>query len=531
MVCITYNKSSILTDRGVNVMNSHSPLPTDLYRAVAVRELDRQAIEEQGIPGFTLMRRAAKAAFNVLQAAWPEVENITIVCGTGNNGGDGYVMASIARQQGIAVRVVQCGDADKIRGDALQARQLALQDGVEVIPLTENLMIETGVIVDAVLGTGLIGAVRAEARQAIDMMNSSACPVLAVDVPSGLCSDTGRLMASVAGDQSAAVYAEHTVSFIGLKQGLLTGDAPAYCGQLHFFDLQVPAAVYQQVDATAQRLDLAELTAASLAPRPRTAHKGHFGHVLVAGGDFGMAGAVIMASQAAGRVGAGLISCATRAEHLTALNSRCPEIMAHGVSSGQELAALLPRASVVAVGPGLGQSAWSEQLLQQVCKLSVPLVIDADALNLLAAGRVVKNAYRDNWVLTPHPGEAARLLNCSVAEIQQDRFAAVNELQCRFGGAVILKGAGSLVAASQYSATGVCMYGNPGMATGGMGDVLSGVLAALLAQGLSVADAARLAVCLHGAAADLAAADGQRGLLATDLLPHLRRLVNQVISK
>ncbi|WP_369809169.1 NAD(P)H-hydrate dehydratase [Oceanicoccus sp. KOV_DT_Chl] len=284
--------------------------------------------------------------------------------------------------------------------------------------------------------------------------------------------------------------------------------------------------IFGQVAASSERLDLAALMK-HLPARATTAHKGHGGHVMITGGDAGMAGAAVMASQAACRVGAGLISCATRPEHIPALISRCPEVMAHGVISGQELAELLPRANAVVVGPGLGQAAWGEQLFQQVCQLDVPLVVDADALNMLAARTFIKECTRDKWILTPHPGEAARLLNCSVAEIQQDRFAAVIELQRRYGGAVILKGAGTLVADSEHQLPALCAYGNPGMASGGMGDVLSGVLGALLAQGLSVADAARLGVCLHGAAADLAALDGQRGMLATDLLPHLRHLVNE----
>jgi len=260
-----------------------------------------------------------------------------------------------------------------------------------------------------------------------------------------------------------------------------------------------------------------------LPKRARAAHKGSFGHVLIVGGDFGTAGAALMAAQAASRVGAGLVSCATRAEHVPAFVARTPEVMALGVRSGQELLPLLERASVVVIGPGLGQSAWGEQLLAEVLRCDKPLVVDADALNLMArAGNAVR---RDNWILTPHPGEAARLLGISNAEIQADRFAAAKVLQLRFGGAAILKGVGSLVA----SETGVAVvpYGNPGMASGGTGDVLSGVLGGLLAQGLSVSQAAQLGACLHGRAGDLAAVEGgERGLLATDLLPKLRQLVN-----
>jgi hydroxyethylthiazole kinase-like uncharacterized protein yjeF len=237
-----------------------------------------------------------------------------------------------------------------------------------------------------------------------------------------------------------------------------------------------------------------------------------------------MAGAAVMASQAALKVGAGLVSCATRPEHIAALIARCPEVMAHAVISGQEVEPLLERPSVIVVGPGLGQGPWGEQLLQKVIATDLPLVVDADALNILAAGRVVKTPYRENWILTPHPGEAARLLGCDTGDIQKDRFAAVAELQKRYGGAVILKGAGTLIAGADEIA--LSRYGNPGMASGGMGDVLSGVLGGLLAQGLAPETAARLGVCLHGKAGDLAAEAGERGTSATDLLSYLRMLVN-----
>jgi len=500
---------------------NNNNLPALLYRAEQVRELDRIAIDQHDISGFTLMRRAAKAAFDVLLAQYPELGRLIIFCGAGNNGGDGYAMASLARQRGIDVELIECGDAAKISGDALQAKQHALQDGVTMIKFSPNLQLEQGVIVDSLLGTGLSGDVRGVAAEAIAVINCCALPVLAMDIPSGLCSDTGRVLGS-------AVSADHTVSFIGLKQGLLTGSGPDYAGAVHFHDLSVPATVFQQVASNSERLVLSELLA-RLPKRQASAHKGHFGHVMVTGGDTGMAGAAAMASQAACRVGAGLVSCATRPEHIAAIVSRCPEVMAHGVISGQEIEPLLSSASVVVVGPGLGQGAWAEQLLQKVAALTVPLVVDADALNLLAAGRAVKTRQRDNWILTPHPGEAARLLGCSTAEIQQDRFAAVTALQQRYGGTVILKGAGTLVADGESDQVALCTYGNPGMAAGGMGDILTGVLGALLAQGFSPASAARLGVCLHAVAGDRAAMGGQRGMIATDLLPHLRTLMNPTV--
>lgn len=500
-------------------MNDNSAvlkLPLQLYRAEQVRELDRITIQEKGIPGFTLMRRAARAAFDRLLAQWPAPDKITIFCGAGNNGGDGYVMASLARQCGVAIEVIQLGDKARLKGDALQAMQLAEQDGVAITAFCESISLEQGVVVDALLGTGLAGAVRGDYVAAIQQINASGLPVLAVDIPSGLCSDTGRTL-------GVAVKADQTVSFIGLKQGLLSADGPENCGDLYYNDLAVPAEVFEQVPASSQRLSL-DVLGKNLPRRSRNSHKGNFGHVMIVGGDHGMAGAAVMASQAALKVGAGLVSCATRPEHIAALIARCPEVMAHAVISGQEVEPLLERPSVIVVGPGLGQGPWGEQLLQKVIATDLPLVVDADALNILAAGRVVKTPYRDNWILTPHPGEAARLLACDTADIQKDRFAAVTELQKRYGGAVILKGAGTLVAAGL--GTALSRYGNPGMASGGMGDVLSGVLGGLLAQGLAPETAARLGVCLHGKAGDLAAEAGERGTSATDLLSCLRMLVN-----
>ncbi len=493
-------------------------LPTELFRAEQVRELDRLAIAEAGISGFTLMRRAAQAAFHRLLKVFPDPEQLTIVCGTGNNGGDGYAMASLARRHGIPCQLLTLGDCSKIGGEALQARQLAQQDGVPMAPFNEDLLPAGGVLVDALLGTGLSGEVRPEYAAAITAINDSGLAVLAVDIPSGLCSDSGRVLGT-------AVVADVTVSFIGLKRGLLTGQAPDYVGELVFAGLDVPTAVLEKVPVSVERLAFAELSLL-LAPRSRCAHKGHFGHIMVAGGDHGMAGAAALASQAACRVGAGLVSCATRPEHISAILARCPEVMTHGVISGQEVEPLLSRATVVVVGPGLGRGPWGEQLLQKVCALEVPLVLDADALNILSAGRVLKNACRDNWILTPHPAEAARLLGCSTADVQSDRFAAVAALQQRYGGVAILKGAGSLVADGDGDPLGLCSDGNPGMASGGMGDVLSGILGGLLAQGLSPAAAARLGVCLHAVAADRAALAGERGLQASDVIAELRALVN-----
>lgn len=258
-----------------------------------------------------------------------------------------------------------------------------------------------------------------------------------------------------------------------------------------------------------------------LLPRPREAHKGLFGHVLIMGGYYGMAGAVRLAAESALRVGAGLVSVATLPEHVAAVIGGRPEIMVHGIKRAGDLKPLLAKATVIVVGPGLGQASWSRQLLKYALRSSVPKVVDADGLNLLAK----LSEKSENWILTPHVGEAARLLNCHNQEIQADRSQSVQQLQQKYGGVIVLKGAGSLVCTA--NSLRICEAGNPGMASGGMGDVLSGVIGGLLGQQLNLQQAAEFGVCLHAAAGDLVAKhQGERGMLASDLMPFLTQLVN-----
>ena len=509
-----------------------------LYHAAQVRELDRCAIEDHAIPGIVLMKQAGRVAFEALLERWPQADQITVFCGAGNNGGDGYIIAALAQQRGIQTCLVQLASAEKLQGDARTAWQFACDAGAPMFSFAEFLaqrdneaanVLTSGIIVDALFGIGLARAVEGDYRQAIEMINSSGLPVLAVDVPSGLHSDTGVVM-------GVAVEAALTVSFIGRKVGLYTGQGLALAGEKVFNDLDVPDEVYRDEVPVAEVLSLEHLLK-RVAPRARDAHKGVFGHVLIVGGDTGFGGAALMAAEAAARTGAGLVSVATRPEHVPAMLARCPEIMVRGVPSGQELEPLLKAPSVIVLGPGLGRSPWSEQMLQQVLMANKALVIDADALNLLSEGRIgrIEQSTREPWtaqphVLTPHPGEAARLLGVSNADIQLDRLSACRQLQAKYQGTVLLKGAGTLVAGQDEAGLlKICPYGNPGMATGGMGDVLSGVIGALMAQGFTSDFATELGVCLHSKAADIAVGQaGERGLLATDLLPLIRALLNRV---
>lgn len=492
-------------------------LPEPLYSAEAVRQLDQLVIGQQQIPGAVLMKRAGRAAFDRLRQRWPDVAALQVFCGGGNNGGDGYVIAALAAQRQVPVTVFMGVSEGKLQGEALEAFRFAQQEGARfVADLAELPPLEKHtVLVDALLGTGFSGDLREPVRSAVAYVNSAAAPVLAVDIPSGLNADTGA-----AGE---AVRADLTVTFIGRKAGLYLGRGPALTGDVLFDDLGAAEAVYAQVAPLAQRYDGRSLE--RLPTRAADSYKNHFGHVMVVGGDHGFGGAALMAAEAAARTGAGLVSMASRPEHVAAALTRVPEVMAHPVVSGQELEPLLEIPSVIAVGPGLGKSPWSEQLLARAGRAAVPLVLDADALNILAGGRVLAGVKRDDWVLTPHVGEAARLLGIATADVMADRVAAARAIQQKFSGVVILKGAGTLIA--HADGVDVINSGNPGMASGGMGDLLTGVTAALIGQGMALPAAARLAVWLHGEAGNLAAAEGgQRGLLATDLLSHIRRLVD-----
>jgi len=482
-----------------------------LYRAAAVRELERRVSERTGLAADELMERAGAAAFRSLQRHWPQAKRLLVVCGGGNNGGDGYVVARLARELGMDVNVIALAEAGTL--PAAAAAKKFREAGGMVRPYAGALGPDGDLIVDALLGTGLTRAVDGAFATAIRQVNSARLPVLALDVPSGLNADTGAVM-------GGAIHAARTVSFIALKPGLVTGSGPECAGALELADLGVDPALVADLEPEGRSVSHATLEF-PLSRRARDAHKGNFGHVLVIGGDAGFAGAPILAGEAAARVGCGLVSLATRAQHAGMHLAARPELMTWGVERPGQLDPVLERATVVAIGPGLGQSAWAAGLLARVLETQLPLVVDADALTLLARDP----EQNERWVLTPHPGEAARLLDCSTAQIQGDRFAAVRELQSRYGGVIVLKGCGSLVAARNREVT-VCTDGNPGLAAGGTGDVLTGVIAGLMAQGLAPERAALTGVCLHGAAADMAARDGERGMLARDLMPWLRRLVN-----
>jgi len=489
------------------------PLPIEIYSVATVREIDRTAIEDEGIPGYTLMTRAGAAAVRAAREHFPETTRWQVICGAGNNAGDGYVVARLAAQDGIVVSVLALVDPESLTGDAATAYGDFAAEGGVVMPWEGTLDHEAGLLVDALLGSGLERDVSGEFARAVTAINKHPASVMALDIPTGVHGDTGQVMGS-------AVAADLTVTFVGLKSGLFAGEGAELSGTIVFDGLEVPEHCRPHDEALCRRIS-SRVLRRCLKKRPRGAHKGDFGHVLIVGGGEGMPGAVRLAGEAALRTGAGLVSIATHPSHATVIAGSRPELMSHGIEDAAALAPLLERATAIAFGPGLGTSEWARQLYEAVSALELPCVWDADALNLLAESP----AASERRIITPHPGEAGRLLGEETATVQDDRRAALDALKNKYGGVVVLKGANTLVT-SKKKVPWLCTAGNPGMASPGMGDVLTGIIAALLAQGLGKEASAVVGVEAHARAGDRAAGDGERGTIASDLIAELRYVVN-----
>jgi NAD(P)H-hydrate epimerase len=491
-----------------------------VHRSAAVRVAEQVAMSRVGLDEDDLMARAGLAAWRLLLDRWPEAQRIGVLCGPGNNGGDGYVLAELARSSGRHVFVLRLGEEVKA-GAARRAADAYLQAGGEAATfVVDDALPQADVWVDALFGIGLHRALEGPAADLVVALDrDAATPVLALDIPSGVDADSGH-------HDGPAVRASVTLAFIAGKPGLYTGRGRAVAGEVVIDTLGLADHVFDDLEPTACVVRAGTLQTC-FSPRPRNAHKGLFGHVLCIGGDHGYGGALALCAEAALRTGAGLVSAATRAEHVPALLARRPECMIRAVDSAAGLRPLLDGASAIAIGPGLGNGEWGAAMLDAALATDLPRVLDADALNAIAR--------RDPQtlgpaVITPHPGEAARLLGETVAEIERDRLQAARRLAGRYACTVVLKGAGTIVAAPGEIPV-IVDAGNPGMASGGMGDVLTGTIAALIAQGraenLSCFEAAVCGALLHAAAGDAAARDGgERGLLPSDLFPQLRRLAN-----
>ncbi len=495
------------------MQHSHPPV----YSRAQIQQLEQHAMQAMGISAYELMQRAANAAFHWVAQRKNDKMRCLVLVGTGNNGGDGLVFARRWREVGRKVRVIAVDNDHVWRGDAAkQAHEDFLDSGgklfhksVEQIDLNDY-----DLVVDAMLGTGANRAVQDEYSDWIEKLNASDITVLSLDIPSGLDADSGEKL----GD---AIEADLTVSFIANKAGFFLNAGPNCVGQLICDDLGISKASFNAAGQPVMRQENGEDHTHYLSSRQRTFHKGDAGYVLVVGGNSGFSGATVLSGLAAFRTGAGLVSIAAHPDSVTAIRSSQAELMVHAIHEAKDIEPLFERAAVVVVGPGLGQDAWASAVLEKVLDSGKPLVVDADGLNLLSK----QPQKSSDWVLTPHPGEAARLLNMTTKDVQRKRLDNARALQDKYGGVVVLKGANSLITAANDVPT-VCAAGNPGMATAGMGDVLAGVIGSLIAQGIPQLEATKLGVWLHASAGDLAAEDGERGMMASDLLSHLRTLVN-----
>jgi len=502
--------------------------------AQEMRAVDAHTISRVGVPGTVLMENAGRAVFERIAERYGDRLRggpVCVVCGKGNNGGDGFVVARYLANRGCRVTAYLLGRREEVTGDAAVHLQACLGSQGRIVEVGEGNRSEaeeavrrSALAVDAVLGTGLVSEVRGLAAAAIGWLSSASAPVISVDIPSGVSSDSGQ----VCGD---AVRADSTVTFAYPKRGHFLHPGAALAGHLEIADIGIPPSALREIRVGLFCLEDRDFR--GKLPRPPDGHKGTFGHLFVFGGGIGKTGAPGLAAWAALRSGVGLATVAWPAG--LGGDSRLPlEVMTEplpGAEPGgagwdrntwEAAAGLLERAAALAVGPGMGTGPGAFRFLEGLLRApGPPAVLDADGLNLVSERPELWQTRRRTVVLTPHPGEAARLLGKSPADVQADRLGAIRELVGWYGCPVILKGAGTLVA-EPGSEVFLVPKGNPGMATAGSGDVLSGVVGALLARGLTPLDACRLGAYTHALAGDLAARRaGADGLVASDISENL----------
>lgn len=480
---------------------------TALYLTADIRRIESHHRD------VALMERAGLAAANTArQLAAESGKPILIFAGPGNNGGDAFVVARHLKQWFFAVTVIFAGDKAKLPPDAAVAYEQWRAAGgstVDSPPRTSG----WGLVIDGMFGIGLKRDIDGRYASSISTINALGSPVLAIDVPSGLNADTGQI-------HGCCVRATHTITFIGAKPGLLTLDGPDHCGEILVDDLNLILS-----GETAPGRVLGAIGKVP-APRLRNTHKGSHGSIGIIGGDSGMVGAALLAGRAALKLGAGRVYVGLLARDAPLFDLAQPELMLRAAADVLKLDHL----SCLVIGPGLGLSPDAAFYLQHALSLKLPLVIDADALNIIATSKPLATIFRQIdmlKVITPHPAEAARLLGCTTRDVQADRIAAATTLARQFNAHAVLKGAGS-VCASPNQPWQINTSGNPGMASAGMGDVLSGIIGAFIAQGAEPQLAVSSAVWLHGAAADMCTAQGigPVGLTAAETIDAARRLVN-----
>lgn len=506
-----------------------------------MRNIDRVAIEEMGIPGVVLMENAGKRVVEVVCRALGEVKGrgVAIFCGKGNNGGDGLVAARHLLNMGADVKVLLMAEPDKISGDAGVNLRIWQRMGQQVYPLGDKddlgvvrlFLANTSLVVDAMYGTGFRGAVRKNVGEIIEIINKSGKPVVSVDIPSGMEADTGQV-------NGPCIRAAHTVTFALPKLGLLMEPGIQYAGELHVADISIPRQL-TQASSLKRRLLTGDTVRSWLPARPVGAHKGDFGRVLVVAGSRGMTGAACLAAEAAARAGAGLVTLALPESLHEIAEIKLTEVMTVPLPETKEqtlsrdalpvVRSLMEKADVLALGPGLSTNSETVSFVRELLPLlTVPCVLDADGLNAVVGNTNLLTKVRMPLVLTPHPGEMSRLAGKTTGYVQTARLAVAEEAAAAWRSVVVLKGAGTLIAAPDGTVY-VNTTGNPGMATGGSGDVLTGVIAGLLAQGFDAVRASACGVYLHGLAGDRASLEkGMAGLLAGDILAEIPAAIREV---
>jgi hydroxyethylthiazole kinase-like uncharacterized protein yjeF len=498
-----------------------------LATASEMRELDRQAIEGYGIPGVVLMENAGRGVVSEMIHAWGKVAGgrYVVFCGKGNNGGDGLVIARHLHNKGAKVSVRLF--SSRMKGDALTNLEIARKMGIEIKPVSRDLKSETALVrhadavIDAIFGTGLKSEIDKTYRAVIGMINAHAKRVVAVDIPSGVDSDMGGIM-------GAAIRADMTVTFGLPKRGLYLYPGAQMAGKVRVLDISIPAGAVSKAPIKAGLLTASDVSSL-IKPRLPESHKGDYGHLLILAGSVGKTGAAVLAAKAASRAGAGLVTVGVPEslndifeEKLTEeMTVPLPETRGRSLSSKgmDRILELLKGKTALALGPGISTDPDTAMLVGNLLpKLRIPTLVDADGLNILAHDETPLTKAKAPIALTPHPGEMGRLLGILAREVQADRPGAATKLAGEFGVTVVLKGARTLIAYPDGDFF-INPTGNPGMATGGTGDVLTGIIGSFMAQGLSVPDAARLGVYVHGRAGDEAATvKGEAGLIAGDIV-------------
>ncbi len=486
-----------------------------VFSSKTVADIDKDAIDQnESEYGFILMERAARYSFQILMNETPN--SLTVFCGSGNNAGDGYLLAKLAIKSGLNTTVLSVEPKDKLRGDAKKAMDAFEDAGGEIENWSTSIELTSDWIVDAIFGIGLNRDIESPHLEAIESINQSESRVLSIDIPSGLCGNTGQIFGS-------AVSANITTTYVGKKSGLYLSSGPNCVGTICFSDLDIDESFYVKHDPLIEITSEQEVSDL-LSNRQQASHKGDHGHILFIGGNNGMEGAIRISSEASLRSGSGLVSVVSTSKSCEIINQFRPEVMCHDVSNQKDISSLMDKADIIGIGPGLGTDDWAVNLFNLALESDKHIVMDADALNILSSGP----RKRDNWTLTPHPGEAARLLGSSVSDIQKDRLGAISQLAEKYSANVLLKGKFSLIHHSINDRPYMITVGNPGMATAGMGDLLTGVICSLLGQ-FGTEDAAMITSIgahVHSKAGDLASHEGERGMIASDLLTHIRQLVN-----